>query len=207
MRSHLKHFLATAWWKCSLFCKNWAFWALFLENVASEMMSTFWRIFSFFVPSKNKMNFHITKAAVKYLLLKNFAHMTEIGCCVAAILTAGNVLPKNRNFTKLHFVLLLTFLLFFLWVRFSLFGSFSFGSGGNSFKDQIDMQKLTSQEILLLGVQGWKVAGTVTNVRNSEPNMYVWFQIVAFKWYLCIGLFLVHSNSHYCPQSQITMTS
>ena len=142
---------------------------LFLENVASEMMSTFWRIFSFFVPSKNKMNFHITKAAVKYLLLKNFAHMTEIGCCVAAILTAGNVLPKNRNFTKLHFVLLLTFLLFFLWVWFSLFGSFSFG--GSSFfheRDQIDMQKLASQEILLLGVQGWKV---FDNKRNSELHL------------------------------------
>ena len=98
------------------------------------------------------MNFHITKAAVKYLLLKNFAHMTEIGCCVAAILTAGNVLPKNRNFTKLHFVLL-TFLhvswVFLLWI-------FSFGGDGNFFygRDQIDMQKLTSQEILLLGVQG-----------------------------------------------------
>ena len=103
------------------FVKTELFKPFFLENVASEMMSTFWRIFSFFVPSKNKMNFHITKAAVKYLLLKNFAHMTEIGCCVAAILTAGNVLPKNRNFTKLHFVLLLTFLLFFLWVWFPLF--------------------------------------------------------------------------------------
>ena len=100
------------------------------------------------------MNFHITKAAVKYLLLKNFAHMTEIGCCVAAILTAGNVLPKNRNFTKLHFVLLLTFLLVSL--VFSFLDPFLLVVVGDFFyeRDQINMQKLASQEILLLGVQG-----------------------------------------------------
>ena len=132
------------------------------------MMSTFWRIFSFFVPSKNKMNFHITKAAVKYLLLKNFAHMTEIGCCVAAILTAGNVLPKNRNFTKLHFVLLLTFLLVSLVSSF--LDPFLLVVVGDFFyeRDQIDMQKLASQEILLLGVQGWKV---FDNKRNSELHL------------------------------------
>ena len=103
------------------------------------------------------MNFHITKAAVKYLLLKNFAHMTEIGCCVAAILTAGNVLPKNRNFTKLHFCFAAHFSSFLLVSLVSSFlDPFLLVVVGDFFyeRDQIDMQKLASQEILLLGVQG-----------------------------------------------------